>query len=178
MAAHEIETNRLVLAPWGPEHTELLVRLSSIPQMMTFIDLGELWSRAKAEEVAGAAREHWTEHGFGWRAATERASGDPVGFLGLNFARPGTAGVDSNEYEIGWWMDPAVWGRGFAREGALAIRDEALESLTAPGVIARIQASNARSIAIAESLGLTHDFVTTGKSGEPLGVYRLTARPH
>lgn len=175
MAASGIQTDRLVLVPWSAEHTELLARLSSIPEVMTFIGSGDLWSRAKAEEVASAARQHWAEHGFGWRAAIERAGGDYVGFLALNFAGEGTARVDADEYEIGWWIDPVVWGQGFAREGGAAIRDEALGGLNAPSVIARIQPSNDRSIAVAESLGLTYDFFTTGKFGEPVSVYRLTA---
>ena len=177
MAASGIKTDRLVLVPWSAEHTELLARLSSIPEVMIFIESGDVWSRAKAEEVASAARQHWAEHGFGWRAAIERASGDFIGFLALNFAGDGTARVDADEYEIGWWMEPAVWGQGFAGEGGAAIRDEALGELNAPSVIARIQPSNARSIAVAESLGLTPDTVTTGKSGEPVSVYRLIASP-
>jgi RimJ/RimL family protein N-acetyltransferase len=177
MAASGIETDRLILVPWSAEHTELLARLSWIPEVMTFIGSGEVWSRATAEEVASVAHRHWVEHGFGWRAAIERASGDLIGFLALNFAGDGTARVDADEYEIGWWMDPAVWGQGLAQEGGAAIRDEALGRLNAPSVIACIQPTNARSIAVAESLGLTHDFLTTGKSGELVSVYRLTASP-
>jgi len=173
-----IETDRLLLEPWGSEHTEMLVGLSSIPQMMSFIGPGELWSREKAEEVAEAARQHWSDHGFGWRAATESASGRLIGFLGLDFAGEGTAGLDADEYEIGWWLTPEVWGRGFAREGATAIRDEALNTLKASSVIARIQPANTRSIAVAECTGLTLDFTTTGNSGEPVAVYRLRAAGH
>lgn len=168
-----IETDRLLLEPWGPQHAAMLVDLSSIVQVMTFIGSGELWSRERAEEVAEAAGRHWSDHGFGWRAATESASGKLVGFLGLNFAGEGTAGLDAREYEVGWWLTPEVWGRGFAREGAAAIRDEALNTLMTTSVIARVQPGNARSIAVAESAGLSLDFTTTGKSGEAVAVYRL-----
>jgi RimJ/RimL family protein N-acetyltransferase len=170
-----IETDRLVLERWGPQHSELLVGLSSIAQVTTFIGPGEPWSRETAEEVALSACRHWADHNFGWRAAVERSSGELVGFLGLNFAGAGTAGLDASEYEIGWWLDPTVWGRGFAREGAAAIRDEALTTVRAPSVIARIQPTNARSIAVAESAGLAFDFATTGRSGEAVAVYRLRA---
>jgi hypothetical protein len=66
-------------------------------------------------------------------------------------------------------------GRGLAREGAEAIRDEAFDVLNAPSVIARIQPANARSIAVAEATGLTRDFRATDKTGEPVVVYRLAA---
>ena len=153
----------------------MLARLGSMPDVMTFIGPGELWSGQKAAEVSDAAVSHWTEHGFGWRVAQETASGRLVGFLGLNYAGEGTAGLAASEYEIGWWMDPSVWGRGYAREGGRAIRDEVLNRLGAPSVIARIQPANRRSFAVARGLGLTLDFDTTGRAGEPVSVYRLAS---
>jgi len=175
MAPATRETARLRLHPWGEEHTELLVRLSSMPDVMRFIGPGVPWPRAKAEEVAAAQRQHWSEHGFGWRPATDKPAGDLVGFMALNFVGDGTAGLDASEYEIGWWLAPEAWGRRLAREGAKAMRDEAFDALSAPSVVARIQPANASSIAVAKATGLTHDFTTTGKTGEPLVVYRLAA---
>jgi RimJ/RimL family protein N-acetyltransferase len=172
-----ISTERLALLPWQAEHVAMLGRLGSLPDVMTFIGPGELWSEQKSAEVSDAAVRHWAEHGFGWRVAREAESGRLVGFLGLNFVGEGTAGLAASEYEIGWWMDPSVWGRGYAREGGQAIRDEALDVLGAPSVIARIQPANVRSIAVAEALGLTHDFDTTGKTAEPVSVYRLAGGP-
>jgi RimJ/RimL family protein N-acetyltransferase len=168
-----IETDRLLLEPWGPQHVEMLVGLSSTADVMTFIGSGEPWSRERAKEVAQGVCRHWSDHGFGWRAATESASGKLIGFLALNFAGEGTAGLGAREYEIGWWLAPEAWGRGFAREGAVAIRDEAFNTLMAPSVVARVQPANARSIAVAESVGLSLGFTTTGKSGEAVAVYGL-----
>jgi RimJ/RimL family protein N-acetyltransferase len=173
MAPSIIETARLRLHPWGVQDTELLIRLSSIVEVMRFIGPGVLWPRARAEEVAAAQRQHWTEHGFGWRPAVEKATNEVVGFMALNFAGEGTVGLDAAEYEIGWWLAPWAWGRGFEREGALAMRDEAFDALAAPSVVARIQPANERSIAVARVAGLTRDFSTSGKTGEPVDVYRL-----
>jgi RimJ/RimL family protein N-acetyltransferase len=150
----------------------MLVRLSSIPAVTRYIGPGATWPRTTALEVAAAQLVHWREHGFGWRAAVEKASDRPIGFIALNFAGEGTAGLDASEYEIGWWLDPEVWGRGLAREGATTVRDEALGPLGAPSVVARIQPGNASSIAVAEAIGLVLDFHTTGRAGEPVAVYR------
>jgi RimJ/RimL family protein N-acetyltransferase len=102
-------------------------------------------------------------------------AGDVVGFMALSFAGDGTAGLDAAEYEVGWWLAPQAWGRGLAREGAQAMRDEAFDALNAPSVVARVQPDNSRSIAVAEAAGLTLDFRTTGRAGEPVVVYRLAA---
>jgi RimJ/RimL family protein N-acetyltransferase len=170
-----LQTEYLILHPWRAEHAELLSRLAVTPEVMTYIGPGELWSAEKSQEISDAAVLHWAEHLFGWRVAEERETGRLVGFIGLNYAGDGTVGVAVDEYEIGWWMDPVVWGRGYASEGGRAVRDEALLTLHAPSVIARIQLANIRSIAVAKVVGLTHDFDTTGKTKEPVGVYRRVA---
>jgi RimJ/RimL family protein N-acetyltransferase len=131
-----------------------------------------VWSQSKAAEVADRQLRHWREHGFGWRVAEELESGRTVGFIGLNFIEPGTAGLEVSEYEIGWWIDPAAQRRGYAREGAAAVRDEAFGRLGAPSVVARIRPANAASIAVAHAIGLRHDFETTDGGGMQVAVYR------
>jgi RimJ/RimL family protein N-acetyltransferase len=165
----------LRLDPWSEAHTALLVRLSSMPPVVRYIGRGALWSRREAEEVAAAQSDHWRRHGFGWRAAVEKETGQEVGFAALNFVGEGTVDLDPSEHEIGWWLDAAVWGRGFAREGALAIRDEAFTEVAAPSVVARIQPENVASVRVAEATGLRFDSETRGRMGEPLLVYRLSA---
>src|SRR5690242_19707823 len=94
MAAAIIDTARLRLHRWEEAHAELLVRLSAMPEVVRHIGPGEPWPRARAEEVAAAQLRHWTEHGFGWRAAVEKSTGEAVGFIALNLAGEGTAGLD------------------------------------------------------------------------------------
>lgn len=163
--------------PWEERHTELLVRLSSDPDVTRHIGAGVVWPRSQAETVSAAQQEHWRAHGFGWRGAVEKASGLTVGFIALNLAGIGTAGLDPSELEIGWWLDPGVWGRGLAAEGAAAVVAEAFENLAAPSVVARIQPKNAASTRVARSLGLTLDFTSTGRHGEPVAIYRLDRPP-
>lgn len=168
-------TSRLTLDRWGVEDTELLVRLSALVAVVRYIGAGETWARAKAEEVSAEQVRHSCEHGFGWRVAVERETERVVGFVALNFLGDGAAGLDPSEYEIGWWLDPADWGRGFAREGAIAMRDYAFETLGAPSVIARIQAENHGSVRVANASGLALDVASVGRTGEPILIYRATA---
>jgi pimeloyl-ACP methyl ester carboxylesterase len=167
-------TSRLRLEPIAEAHTALLLELASTPDVMRFIGDGSLWSRERVEDVASWQRDHWRQHGFGWRAAFDRVTGAAVGFSMLNFAGEGS-GVDAGEYEIGWWLHPRSWGAGLAREGATVVRDEAFARLRAPSVVARIQPENAASIAVATSIGLSRDHQSRGRTGEPIDVMRLTA---
>ena len=56
--------------------------------------------------------------------------------------------------EIGWWIDPAHQRQGYALESARALRDEAADRLRATELVARIQAPNEASRAVAGRLGL------------------------
>lgn len=174
MASETLLTARLRLEPWSEAHTERLVRLACTPTVMRYIGAGSVWPTDRSIEVAKRNREHWREHDFGWRAAVRRDTGEVIGFTMLNFAGEGS-GVDAGEYEIGWWLDPPAWRQGFAREGALAVREEAFIRVGAPSLVARIQPGNRASLVVAASIGLKPESESTGRGGEAIAVLRLTA---
>jgi RimJ/RimL family protein N-acetyltransferase len=170
-----LATARLDLRPWEDTDLVLLAGLSADPAVIRWVGDGQPWTRERCTEVHARTLLHWETHGFGWRVATVRETDQPIGFIALNFAFAGTRGVGLDEYEIGWWLSPAVWRRGYASEGAAAVRDEALQRLHAPSVIARIQPDNAASRAVAESIGMAVDFSTADHTGIPVVVYRVRA---
>lgn len=167
-----METARLRLDPWTEEHTGFLVALSARPEVTRYIATGTTWTPARAEEVAARGRAHCAEHGWGWRAATERATGTLIGLIALNRAGEGTPGVGPDEHEIGWWLAPEAWGRGYAREGAAAVRDDAF-ARGAPGLVARIQPGNAASLAVAGAIGMAYAFSTVGRYDDAIEVLRV-----
>jgi RimJ/RimL family protein N-acetyltransferase len=167
-----LRTDRLTLEPWTEPDFALLGNLARTPAVMRYIGDGTTWTDARIADVAAHISEHWRSHDFGWRVA--RLDGSPIGFIALNFAGDG-AGVDHGEYEIGWWLAPSAWGRGLAREGAAAVRDEAFERVGAPSILARVSPANAGSLAVAAAIGLRHDTESTGRTGEPIAVLRLDA---
>ena len=169
-----LETERLRLEPWAPAHGGILARLSALPEVMRHIGAGALWTAAEAQEHSARALAHWHAHGFGWRAAVEREGGRAVGLIALNFAGAGLSPLAEDDYEIGWWIDPELWGKGYATEGGRAIRDEAF-GLGAPSVVARIQPDNAASARVAAALGLVPETDTIGRHGEPVRIFRMMA---
>lgn len=167
------QTERLRLERWTGRHLDLLVELSAKPGVTEFVGAGEPWSPSFAGEMAEAQLRHWAEHGFGWRVMVERESGRAIGFVALNFLGEGIDGLAAEEYEIGWWLEPAAWGRGLASEAAIAAKGEAFARLSVPSLVARIQPPNERSIRVAEKLGMLLDGFVTGRQGEELVVYRV-----
>lgn len=167
----DLETERLRLERWAPRHGALLARLAALPEVMRHIGAGELWTAAQAAERHERGLAHWRDHGFGWRAAVERASGAPVGLIALNRAE-GAAGLADDDMEIGWWLDPGAWGKGYATEGGRAIVEEAFTRLGAPSVVARIHPANAASLRVAAALGLTPERDAIDRGGEAVRILR------
>jgi RimJ/RimL family protein N-acetyltransferase len=173
--SHMIETERLLLRPWTSEDVALLAALSSNPRVTRYIGNGHTWTALKAITVSDVALGHWREHGFGWRVVIHVASGTEIGLLALNLMGAGTAGLEPDEHEIGWWLSPEHWGHGYATEAARAVAADAFKSLGAPHLTARIQPENAGSIQVATSIGMSFEFNTVAEPGVLVAVYRAAA---
>ena len=170
-----LETERLLLRPWASEDVALLATLSSSPRVTRYIGLGHTWTALKAIGVSDRALSHWREHGFGWRVVIHVASGTEIGLLALNRMGTGTAGLEPDEHELGWWLSPDYWGHGYATEAARAVADDAFTSLGAPHLTARIQPENAGSIQVATAIGMSFEFNTVAEPGVLVAVYRSYA---
>jgi RimJ/RimL family protein N-acetyltransferase len=167
-----LETARLRLVAWEPEHAGMLARLAAMPAVMRHVGTGATWSEAEAEERSARVLAHWRTHGFGWRAAVERSSGRTIGLIALDHPRAEIAELDSGDHEIGWWLDPSVWGMGYATEGGHAIVAEAFTRLQAPSVVARVRPANAASLGVAAALGLVAERDVVDRHGLPVRVLR------
>jgi RimJ/RimL family protein N-acetyltransferase len=61
------------------------------------------------------------------------------------------------ECELGYTLDPAIWGQGYATEAACCVRDYACDVLKLSYVISAILPQNARSRRVAERAGARAD---------------------
>lgn len=113
---------------------------------------GRPMSRAETEAQLARFRSHWREHGFGIWAVEERATRRLVGRVGLSYHR-----LWPEEPELGWKLDAAVWGRGYATEGGAAGLAYAFETLGVPRVVSIIHPENERSLRVARRLGFVPD---------------------
>jgi RimJ/RimL family protein N-acetyltransferase len=169
---HVIQTERLLLRPWSADDVGLLASMSSNPRITRYIGIGHTWTALKAITVSDGALTHWREHGFGWRVIVELTSGVEIGLIALNLMGPGTAGLEPDAHEIGWWLSPDRWGHGYATEGARAVADDAFASLAVPHLSARIRPENAASIEVAGRIGMAFEFNTVADPGVTVAVYR------
>jgi RimJ/RimL family protein N-acetyltransferase len=166
-----LTTARLSLRPWAPGFENDLFRLSSDERVMRFIGEGRTWSRERNAERHRECLRHWQDHDFGWRAMIDGA--DFVGVAALNHLGDLVPGIEASAIEIGWWVDPRCWGRGFATEAARALRDEAFADVSAGRLVARYHPENLASGRVMVKLGMRAWGDIPGKGDRPVRVYTL-----
>ncbi|MBS0569768.1 MAG: GNAT family N-acetyltransferase [Proteobacteria bacterium] len=140
-----IETERLILR---------------LPRIEDFDGYAELHADEEAARHIGGALPRaaawrkflqmpgaWMMQGFAMFSVCARANGEWLGFCGPWYPEgwPGT--------EVGWAFRRSAWGKGFAREAAVATIDWAFANLGWADVIHSISPENAPSQALARRLG-------------------------
>lgn len=93
----------------------------------------------------------WELFGHGALMLELRADGVCVGQVGINH------GPLFPEKELGWMLYEGFEGRGYATEGAAALRDWAFGTLGLATLVSYFDPANAASIAVAERLGAVRD---------------------
>ena len=142
-----IETERLVLREPRLSDLDAMVAFYAGEERTRFIggrvDPFQVWGR-----LAGQIG-HWALRGYGMWMVEERATGAPVGRIGLLY--PATW----PEPELGWHLFDGFAGKGYAFEAASAARDAGARLFGLTSLISLIDPENIRSQNLARRLGAT-----------------------
>jgi len=144
-----VETERLTLRRFTEGDVELLVGLDSDLEVMRFLT-GQPTPREEIESVVlpEILKMYAAHPQLGTFAAQEKASGAFVGWFGMQpTSEPTTVGV-------GYRLNRAAWGKGYATEGTRALIDKAFGELGMDRVRADTMAVNHRSRAVMRRSGL------------------------
>lgn len=169
-----IETARLSLHPWSEVDRNRFAALATDPRVVRYVGDGSTWDRKRADQVFERQLRHWRDHGFGWRAATDKNTSRWIGFIGLNHVGPEATEITGDEVEIGWWLEPSYWRKGLATEGAIALRDEGFGRVGLTRIIGRYQPANVASGRIMETLGMSFERDAVGRHGDTVRIFVLS----
>jgi RimJ/RimL family protein N-acetyltransferase len=145
--------DRIRLRQWRQEDREAFAAMNSDARVMEFFR-GCL-TRIESDAMADRIESHFGERGFGLWAIEVPDVSAFVGFAGLevaNFNAHFTPCV-----EIGWRLSVAHWGRGYATEAARLALGYGFETLALPEIVSFTSATNHRSRAVMERLGMRRD---------------------
>jgi len=146
-----ILTERLRLRPFETGDAQALFALFRRPEVGRYTG-GAHASVADSRRLIETHHRHQAAHGFALWAIEERDGGRLVGEAGLQLLEQ-----RGPEVEIGWVLDPDVWGRGYATEAARRWLEVGFADLALDRVIATILPANAASQAVASRLGMALD---------------------
>jgi RimJ/RimL family protein N-acetyltransferase len=145
----EVLTARLRLRLWRVEDLAELERLNADPRFLRFLTPGgEAYPPGWTADKLARMRRDWEENGWGTWAVESRDTGRLVGRVGFQLHR-----LWPDDVELGWGVDPDLWGRGYATEAALAALRHAFDGFGFARVVSILHPENTPSIRVAEKIG-------------------------
>ena len=169
-----ITTERLLLRLIRDSDASVVCRALSDPEVVRYYGV-----RYKTPEAA-ADQMRWFEDlvstGTGmWWAICESPNTECIGAAGLNNIE-----TLNGQAEIGFWLIPEYWGRGFGTEAAKGVLDYAFSILQLRRVVALVEPENLASVRSLERAGFDFEARRPGdeeRDGKPvtLDVYVITA---
>ncbi|MCT4705550.1 GNAT family N-acetyltransferase [Enterobacteriaceae bacterium H16N7] len=144
------ETERLILRPWRQSDRQPFAAMNANSQVMRYFP-----SRLTAELsnlLADTLEEKMKVNGWGFWAVEEKYSGAFTGFVGLNI--PSYPLPFSPCVEIGWRLDNAFWGKGYAPEAARKALEIGFEQYGMHEIVSFTALVNTPSQRVMEKIGM------------------------
>lgn len=153
MTPVSLTTQRLTLRPWRHDDVDAFTALCNDPDVMAHYPA----LQTREQCAAGIARQqaHFAQHGFGLWAMERTDTPGFIGYTGIQHVPFEAAFTPA--IELGWRLAREHWGHGYASEAARAAIAFAFETLRVQELVAFVIPANARSVAVCERLGMTHD---------------------
>lgn len=147
-----LNTHRLVLRGWREPDLGAWAAMNADPEVRAYFP--GLLTREQSEASVARFQADLEGRGWGWWALEVRATGEFIGFAGLD---PVEQAMPFTGVEIGWRLARPAWGRGYATEAARAVLAFGFERLGLAEILAVTAVGNLRSQAVMRRLGMTRD---------------------
>ena len=145
-------TARLRLRDWDDADEAEFYAAMNTPAVMRHlggVQSREEW-RAALQRIRGFSRDF----GHTFWIVEDKVSGELLGFCGLKRVNSPGAGELTGTPEIGWRLRTSAWGKGIAKEAAIASLDLAFGRFGYPAVIAMTTPDNVESQGLMNRLGM------------------------
>ncbi len=152
-----LETERLVIRHWIPDvDAEQAFQVYGDPLVMRFIGSGKTEENIETQRAALQRmldRYASLNNGTGSWAIIEKNNGQIAGAILLK-QLPDNDGNLTQDYEVGWHLRQASWGKGYATEAARAVIAYGFDTLQLPIIYAVVRPENIASMRVARRLGM------------------------
>ncbi|WP_298816609.1 GNAT family N-acetyltransferase [uncultured Roseibium sp.] len=150
-----LETERLLLRAWRDDDLDPFAALCADPEVMRYFP--DVMSRERSELLISKCRDKHETDGFCMAPIEVKATGEFLGFVGLN--RPTYAAPLPFEpcVEIGWRLKQSSWGYGYASEAAREWLRFGFETIGLDEIVAFTIPDNKPSQKVMERIGMSRD---------------------
>ena len=148
-----IETERLILRTWKEADAGAYLQINQDPKVIEFLR-GPL-TLAQVKDFIPAVNSHGIKRGYTLWAAELKATGELIGFIGLNYTD--WEAHFTPAVEVGWRLGSAYWGKGYATEGAKASLDYGFNQCGLKEIVSFTVPANTRSLRVMEKIGMVRD---------------------
>lgn len=160
-----LQTKRLLIRTIEPSDVLPLAQLWSDPEVTRY--MGGPRSYNKLLLTFNEEAQSGQPDPFDLWPVIEQETGNVVGHCGL-LEKPVEYQL---EIELVYVIAASVWGKGYATEAALALRDYAFNMLGVVQLIALIDPANGASAGVAEKVGFSFDREIVRPGGKVMRVY-------
>jgi RimJ/RimL family protein N-acetyltransferase len=146
-----LRTERLLMRRWRDSDRDPFAALNADPETLVYFP--STLTRAQSDELVDIIESRLEAQGFGLWALEVTATGEFIGFTGLNPMPedvPGAGGM-----EIGWRLARPAWHHGYATEAARAALDVAWNGAGLDEIWSMTAVLNTPSQAVMRRIGLT-----------------------
>jgi RimJ/RimL family protein N-acetyltransferase len=147
----EIRTARLLMRRWRDADRDAYAAMNADPEVMRYFPA--TLDRAASNHSINRMEQLFDEQGFGLWALEKAATGEFLGFTGLNPMPDGVPGAGG--MEVGWRLAQPAWHQGFATEAATAAVDVAFNGAGLDQLWSMTAVINRPSQAVMLRLGMT-----------------------
>jgi ribosomal-protein-alanine N-acetyltransferase len=143
-----LHTDHLILRPILPSDAIILHRIYNTEGVLQYFPNSSPPPLEKVERFVARQQEHWDKYGYGNWAITTHDNDEIIGWAGLQFL------PETDETEVGYLLDRAQWGKGYATEAARASLEFGFNHFDFPEIIALVEPENVASLKVAAKCGL------------------------
>ncbi|WP_243881266.1 GNAT family N-acetyltransferase [Rummeliibacillus suwonensis] len=149
-----LQTERLKLRDYRDMDLPFLSSLLVDERMMKYIGNGKTRNAEEARDFLNWIYASYAIHpDYGLKIIEWKEERKPIGHAGLVPQEI----KGKQRIEIGYWIAPAYWGKGFATEIAQALKEYGENNLQLHQMIALIQMGNLASQKVAIHIGMTKE---------------------
>jgi RimJ/RimL family protein N-acetyltransferase len=144
-----LHTERLTLRPIVSGDTAAYYRIYQTEGVLQYFPNPAPPPLEKVERFVAHQQIHWEKYGYGNWGILSPGEEQVIGWAGLQFL------PETNETEVGYLLDKAYWGKGYATEAAQASLDYGFSYFDFPEIIALVHPDNLASLKVAAKCGMT-----------------------